>query len=70
MDMTSGKKRDFGTEEKDALERCVLCGKLTGVSRDTPIREREYYVEAAGQLCAECFSKIYIPSHNDDILNP
>ena len=52
MDMTSGKKRDFGTEEKDALERCVLCGKLTGVSRDTPIGEREYYVEAAGQLCA------------------
>ena len=31
--------------QKEALERCVLCGRLTPVKRDSHIAGRRYYVE-------------------------
>ncbi len=43
-------------KEKD---HCVLCGKETEYLKNTPVDEKNYYVEGGGQLCQECFSKIY-----------
>ncbi|MBE6556121.1 MAG: hypothetical protein E7664_00070 [Ruminococcaceae bacterium] len=39
---------------------CVLCGALTKYRADAPIYEREYYVEAGGQLCRQCYYALYI----------
>lgn len=41
------------------LERCVLCGKQTDVPRDLDISLRVGYVEGAGQLCRECYQRVY-----------
>jgi hypothetical protein len=42
-------------------ERCVLplCRGRTGVLKKTPINQREYYIEGSGQLCENCYRKIY-----------
>ena len=40
-------------------ERCVLCGKQTNIPVMMPISERAYYVEGSGQLCPECYQKVY-----------
>lgn len=45
--------------QKEALERCVLCGRLTPVKRDSHIAGRRYYVEGAGQLCGRCYYDVY-----------
>ena len=46
-------------------ERCVICGKPTDYSVDTPIDKRECYVEGAGQLCRKCYFEVYIKSGNE-----
>ncbi len=38
---------------------CVLCGKETEYTADMTIDERSCYVEGSGQLCNECYDKIY-----------
>ncbi|MCM1059362.1 MAG: hypothetical protein NC452_03615 [Eubacterium sp.] len=43
----------------DRRERCVYCGKETKYSQSEPITERLCYVEGVGQLCIECYEKIY-----------
>lgn len=40
-------------------ELCVRCGKTTEYEINTPTVVRPYYVEGAGQLCAECWKKVY-----------
>tara|TARA_Y100001963_G_scaffold158521_1_gene258482 strand:+ start:404 stop:577 length:174 start_codon:yes stop_codon:yes gene_type:complete len=40
-------------------EECVKCGKDTPYDIDTPISERKYYIEGAGQLCNICHKDIY-----------
>jgi len=40
-------------------DKCVLCGDETSYTMNTPIDERYYYVEGAGQLCEKCYNKIY-----------
>lgn len=45
-------------------ERCVLCGKMTDVSKDIPVDERETYLAGAGQLCFDCYWEIY---HTNDL---
>ena len=40
-------------------ECCVRCGKETEYTKDTPIDQRENYVEGGGQLCKECYALIY-----------
>lgn len=42
-----------------SYERCVRCGKLTGVSKFAPIRERACYLPTAGQLCEDCCYELY-----------
>lgn len=49
-------------------ERCILCGKVADILQECQVSERKYYVEGAGQLCGECYWKIYEPGHNKDIV--
>ena len=42
-----------------ATEKCILCGCNSGYKFNTPIEQRQFYVEGAGQLCKECFMKTY-----------
>ena len=39
---------------------CVLCGKDTGIPRDTPIARRRGYIRGCGQLCERCFGGLYM----------
>jgi hypothetical protein len=44
--------------EKDSqFERCILCNKKTSVPKALHIEFRNHYVEGAGQLCFQCFTK-------------
>lgn len=40
-------------------ENCVFCSKDTKVLRCTPVDLRFNYVDGSGQLCDECFVRIY-----------
>ena len=40
-------------------EKCIICGAETIYSFDTPISQRKYYIEGAGQLCERCYYLIY-----------
>ena len=40
-------------------ELCIRCGKPTPYDINTQITVRRYFVEGAGQLCEECFHKLY-----------
>ena len=40
-------------------ETCINCGTDTQVSINKPVDVRYHYVEGAGQLCEECWNKIY-----------
>ena len=40
-------------------ETCVLCGKELIISKYTPIEQRRCYIEGCGQLCTNCFVKLY-----------
>ena len=40
-------------------EKCVLCGKKTNIEELTTIKQRKYYVSGSGQLCEECYNKIF-----------
>ena len=46
-------------EDEELMEKCVLCGRMVPVRRDSDIAGRRYYVEGAGQLCARCFYEVY-----------
>ena len=41
-------------------EYCVLCGKETEYSKQTPFEDRIGYVEAVGQLCQNCHMELYM----------
>ena len=45
-------------------ETCVLCKQETKYHREDHIDFRIGYIQGAGQLCLDCFGKIYVPSHN------
>jgi hypothetical protein len=40
-------------------ERCVICDKETNYDIETHIDQRHCYVEGAGQLCSECYKRVY-----------
>ena len=44
---------------KKSGEMCVVCGKATRYTIEQSVHEREFYVDGAGQLCRECFQRIY-----------
>ena len=41
-------------------EKCILCGNLTDIQVDTPVKEREHYIETSGQLCRKCYFETYV----------
>ena len=53
---------------KNSIEtdKCVSCGRDTGISINTHIDSRKTYVEGAGQLCAECFKETYKKVYKKD----
>ena len=59
-DLTEFMKEDNLLRIKhEKIENCVFCGKETPYTINIHIDYREYYVEGAGQLCKECYDKIY-----------
>ena len=46
-------------------EKCVVCGKDTGVPVDTHIDMRKTYDEGSGDLCADCFIDVYKKINNN-----
>jgi len=52
---------------KRGYEHCVICFKRLRVKKETPIQQRRFYVEGAGQLCEKCFYRIYPKTlHNEE----
>lgn len=49
-------------------EYCILCGRMTEAAKEQPVSEREYYIEGAGQLCRECYQELYVPQHNETVV--
>ena len=50
------------------LDKCVICKCDTPYTENTHIDYRNYYVEGCGQLCAECYNKVYEEKSNKDNL--
>ncbi len=50
------------------LDKCTLCKEPTPYSESTSVEYRQYYVEGAGQLCKECYSKVYNTKSGSQIL--
>ena len=48
-----------GKRRKQMNDLCVLCGRETIYGRDVPVTSREHYVEGVGQLCPDCYKKVY-----------
>jgi len=44
---------------KEEKEICIFCKKELPYSKDINIAVRSYYVEGAGDLCHECYNRIY-----------
>jgi hypothetical protein len=40
-------------------EQCVMCDSKTEYTKNTHIDQRKHYIEGAGQICEECYIKIY-----------
>ena len=55
--------------QKNPIEKCIICGVDTQYRFRTPIDFRYNYVEGAGQLCPKCGSKdeepISLDSHRN-----
>ena len=45
--------------KKNETEKCVYCNSITPYKKSDDINIRKNYIEGAGQLCDECFIKIY-----------
>ena len=52
-------KDDQKDPYRKPLEVCVVCGAVTDIPADTPIRERKWYVPGGGQLCRKCCMELY-----------
>jgi hypothetical protein len=55
-------------QKHDEMDLCINCGKETPYPKNMHIDYRMYYVEGAGQLCIDCYNKIYNPQ-TDEKLN-
>ena len=53
-------------KNNNQTEKCITCGKDTGISINTHVDFRKGYVEGAGQLCSECFTETYKKVHKKD----
>jgi hypothetical protein len=53
--------------EINNMEKCVSCGLNTGYSINDHVDSRKTYVDGAGQLCSDCFIKVYKKVHKKDV---
>lgn len=53
------KKQETQSHVGKRYESCLLCGCTTGVPLEEEIDYRAFYIEGAGQLCRECYKKLY-----------
>ena len=47
-------------------DKCVICGCDTDVPEDTPIENRERYVDGSGQLCSDCYFNLYLKPSREE----
>ena len=47
------------SNKKIEYEKCVSCGCKTTTPKSLHIDYRNFYIEGSGQLCEECWNKIY-----------
>lgn len=40
-------------------ELCIRCGRPTPYDIHTPINLRHYYIDGSGQLCEDCWKRVY-----------
>lgn len=40
-------------------ELCIRCGRPTPYDIHTPISSRRYYIDGSGQLCEDCWKRVY-----------
>lgn len=48
-------------------EKCVICGKDTGISEDMPVAYRKRYIKGSGQLCRDCYYDLYLKSESEEV---
>lgn len=48
------------TMQKVETEKCIVCGKDTGVPVSRDVAYRENYIHGAGQACTRCYERIYV----------
>ncbi len=53
------RKKVKSNKRKGTYEECVLCKCKTTIKKDWPIEKRYGYVEGVGQLCYNCYKKLY-----------
>lgn len=46
-------------EKNNELDKCVMCHKETTEPKNKHVDLRINYVDGAGQLCDECYEKVY-----------
>jgi len=46
--------------KKAEFEHCVICKIETNVLKNLHVDYRYHYIEGAGQLCKDCWDKLYI----------
>lgn len=47
------------------FEKCIICGEETIYRFSTPINQRKFYIEGAGQICHHCYYEVYIRKTGD-----
>ena len=50
-------------QDKIKTDKCVSCGKETGIPVNKHIDVRTGYIEGAGQICSDCFIKYFKEVH-------
>lgn len=53
-------KKKKNNEDSCIFERCIMCGKITNVRKDTHIDFRDHYVMGSGQMCYSCYFDAYL----------
>lgn len=51
-------------------EKCVVCGRDTGIPCDTPLKERKRYISGSGQLCRDCYRELYLQADTEIYAHP
>ena len=53
--------------EKKEKDSCVSCGTITQHNKLDHVDMRKYYIEGAGQMCYDCFMRVYFKDHEDTL---